>query len=115
MPRPLIIGVSSYERDRGDFPAFSMPCGYIDAVRMAGAVPVVLPPGEPKPAQLLDAIDALVLAGGGDISPSLYGGASHATIYSTCDERDRFELELTCAAIERPEIPMLCICRGLQM
>jgi putative glutamine amidotransferase len=113
--RPLLIGISSYARDGGDPPAFTLPCGYVDAVRLAGAVPLVLPPGQTHPEELLDVVDGLVLAGGGDVSPSFYGGSTHETIYSLSPERDRFELDLAKAAAARRDVPVLCICRGLQI
>jgi putative glutamine amidotransferase len=109
-----IIGISSYGRD-GELPSFSLPCGYIDAVRAAGGTPLVLPPGEANPEQLLDLVDGFVLAGGGDIAPGVYGGDSHETIYMVSEERDNFELSLARGALERPHLPMLCICRGLQV
>lgn len=115
MSRPPLIGISSYARDNGEPPSFTLPCGYVDAVRLAGGVPLVLPPGEADPAKLLDVVDALVLAGGGDIAPAAYGANPHATLYSISEERDHFELELTRAALARPEVPLLCICRGLQI
>lgn len=114
MRQPL-IGISSYGRDANDVPAFSIPCGYVDAVRGAGGVPLVLPPGETDPARLLDLIDGLILAGGGDINPEVYGGDSHETIYMVSSERDDFELALARGAIERPHLPILCICRGTQV
>lgn len=113
--QPLLIGISSYARDGGDPPAFTLPCGYVDAVRNAGAVPLVLPPGEADPSKLLDVVDGLVLAGGGDIAPQAYGATPHTTIYSVSEERDHFELELARAALKRPDVPVLCICRGLQV
>lgn len=109
-----LIGVSSYHRD-GELPAFSLPCGYIDALRAAGAVPIVLPPGEAEPARLLDHLDGLLLAGGGDLDPAIYGGPSHETIYMLSPERDSFELALTHAALKRPDLPVLAICRGAQV
>lgn len=109
-----VVGISSYARD-GDPRSFSLPCGYVDAVRAAGAIPVVLPPGEAEAAQLLELIDALILSGGGDIAPSSYGGQPHETIYSTCEERDHFEFDLARAALKRRDVPVLCICRGMQV
>jgi len=111
--RPL-IGISSYARD-GEPAAFSLPCGYIDALRTSGATPLILPPGEPEPEPVLDSLDALVLAGGGDISPSAYGGEPHETVYLVSEERDAFELALARAALERRDLPLLCICRGMQL
>ncbi len=113
--RPPLIGISSYARDGGDPPAFTLPCGYVDAVRLAGAVPVVLPPGETNAAKLLDVVDGLVLAGGGDIAPATYGAEPHEKLYSLSTERDQFELDLAHAALERQDVPVLCICRGLQI
>lgn len=111
---PILVGVSSYAR-AGEVPAFSIPTGYIDAVRAAGAVPVVLPPGEREPARLLTPLSALIVSGGGDIDPKAYGGAPHETVYSVSEERDEFEFRLARAALARDRFPMLCICRGMQV
>ncbi len=112
-PRP-IIGISAYPRT-GNPPGFAVPCGYVDAVRRAGAIPIALPPGDPDPGHYLDLVDGLILAGGGDIDPETYGGAKHETVYSVCGERDAFELRLVRAALARGDTPMLCICRGMQV
>lgn len=109
-----IIGISSYHRD-GDFPVFSVPCSYVDTLRAVGATPLVLPPGEPRPGRLLDLVDGLLLAGGGDLDPQLYGGRDHPLLYMISSERDRFEMELAGDAIDRTDLPMLCICRGMQV
>lgn len=109
-----VIGISSYDRD-GDPESFSIPVGYVDAVRRAGAAPVILPSGEMSPERLLDVIDGLIVSGGGDLSPALYGGQPHETVYQVSEERDRFELELTKAALERDDKPLLFICRGMQV
>jgi len=110
----VVIGISSYARD-GEPPAFTLPCGYVDGVRAAGATPLVLPPGEAQPERLLDLVDGLILAGGGDIAPSAYGGEPHETIYSVCEERDQFEFALARAIVARRATPVLCICRGMQV
>jgi putative glutamine amidotransferase len=109
-----IIGISAYPRT-GNPPGFAVPCGYVDAVRRAGGIPVALPPGDPEPAHYLDLVDGLILAGGGDIDPDAYGGAKHHTVYAVCAERDAFELRLVRAALARDTTPMLCICRGMQV
>jgi len=120
-PRPAprggclnLVGISSYAR-AGQPPAFTIPSGYVDAVRRAGAVPVIFPPGEPDPARLLDTVNALIVSGGGDINPSAYGGRHHETVYAVCEERDAFEFALTRAALSDTRVPLLCICRGLQV
>lgn len=112
---PLLVGISSYARARIEVPSFSLPTAYVDAVRAAGAVPVILPPGEPEPARLLDSLSALIISGGGDINPKAYGGAQHETVYSVCEERDEFEFALARATLADTRVPTLCICRGLQV
>ncbi|MFQ5667334.1 MAG: gamma-glutamyl-gamma-aminobutyrate hydrolase family protein [Candidatus Binatia bacterium] len=114
MSQRPIIGVSSYARD-GEPPAFSLPCGYVDGVRAAGGTPLILPPGEAEPERLLDVLDGLVLAGGGDIAPAAYGGTLHETVYLVSEERDQFEFTLVRASLVRPDLPVLCICRGMQV
>ncbi|MEX1141627.1 MAG: gamma-glutamyl-gamma-aminobutyrate hydrolase family protein [Thermoleophilaceae bacterium] len=93
------------------------PWSYVEAVQIAGGLPLVLPPDDEaaeKPDPLLDRIDALVLAGGADIDPASYGATPHAMTGETRPERDRFELALAHRAIERG-IPVLGICRGGQL
>jgi putative glutamine amidotransferase len=111
-PAP-VVGITCYARG-GDPLSFSLPVGYVDSVRAAGGMPVVLAPGEPDPAKLLDLVEGLVIAGGGDISPSAYGGRPHETVYQVCEERDRFEFDLARAALDAGR-PLLFICRGLQV
>jgi putative glutamine amidotransferase len=110
--RPL-IGISSYARG-GPRPSFSVPCEYVDAIRRAGGVPIVLPPMLGPVTEALDAVSALILPGGGDIHPDHYGGDDHDTTYGVCHERDNFELHLARAALER-DLPLVCVCRGMQL
>lgn len=109
-----VIGITSYARD-GSPRVFAVPTGYVDAVRAVGGLPVVFPAGERNAEHLLDVVDGLILSGGGDIAPQAYGGRQHETVYAVCEERDEFEFALTRAALARPSLPMLCICRGLQV
>jgi putative glutamine amidotransferase len=110
--RSPIIGITTYGR-KEPLP-FSLPSVYIDAVRAAGGIPVLLPPGETDPAHLLESLDGLIIPGGGDIDPSWYGGESHNSIYCVDLERDAFELGLAKFALEN-HLPVLGICRGLQI
>ncbi|HYI98873.1 MAG TPA: gamma-glutamyl-gamma-aminobutyrate hydrolase family protein [Thermoleophilaceae bacterium] len=93
------------------------PRSYVAAVQLAGGMPLVLPPDDDvaeTPDPLLDKIDGLILAGGADIDPNSYGATPHERTGDTVPERDRFELALAHAALERG-IPLLGICRGGQM
>jgi putative glutamine amidotransferase len=114
--RPL-IGISSYPRTNSrsaNREVYPLPASYVDAVRAGGGVPLILPP-DAQPARLLDAVDGLILSGGGDIAPEHYSGAPHDEIYGVSKERDRFEIELARAAMGRDDLPLLCICRGMQV
>jgi putative glutamine amidotransferase len=93
------------------------PRNYVAAVQRAGGLALVLPPDPAvveDPALLLDRVDGLLLAGGADLDPGSYGAETHAETRGTWPERDRFEIALARAAIER-EMPLLGICRGMQV
>lgn len=109
---PPLIGITTYGQDVER--KFPLPREYVDAVRNAGAVPVLVPPGETRAERMLAALDGLVLAGGGDIDPARYSGSPHESIYNLDDERDATELALARHAIDRG-LPTLAICRGLQV
>ncbi len=109
------IGLTTYARfDRNQEENVRVPCNYIDTVRRAGGMPVLLPAGEDNVQGLLSAVDGLLLLGGGDISPGLCGGESHEAIYETNEERDRFEISLALGAV-KSGLPVLGICRGIQV
>lgn len=107
-----IIGITMYGKNlEGDY---CLQSSYVKAVRDAGGIPLLLPPGDLHPCIILSKIDGLILAGGGDIDPQIYDGKFHPTIYAVDPERDRFEIALAKLAISR-NIPILGICRGLQV
>ncbi len=110
-PHP-IIGITTHGRHVDN--RFSNPAQYADAIRRAGGVPVLLPPGEPHQARLLSLLEGLILSGGGDVDPALYGGNHHPTIYMVDPERDSSEIELTKRIVDA-EVPLLSICRGAQV
>ena len=111
--RPL-VGISSYGR-AGQRQTFSLPCEYVDVVRLAGGVPIVLPAVEGEIPEALEIVDALIFPGGGDVDPAHYGGPRHEANYGVSAERDGFELALVRAALARGDLPVLCICRGMQL
>lgn len=92
-----------------------MPCDYVDAVRAAGGIPIILPPIDGDVPEAFAAIHGLILSGGGDIDAAEYGQSAHATNYDVNPERDRFELTLARAGLALGDLPMLCICRGMQV
>src|SRR3989304_8693052 len=111
MSRP-IIGITTYGRDEDN--RFRVPGDYIDAVRRAGGVPVLLPPGDDGVEFLLSQVDGLILAGGGDVDPQHYNGRMHEMVYSVDHERDKSEIFLARSAVDRG-VPTFGICRGMQV
>lgn len=108
-----VIGLTAYPYGEGH--GYHTPREYLDAVVRAGGVPVLLPPlGADMVSAWLSRLDGLVLIGGGDIDPELHGEGMHETIYSLNPVRDDTELSLTRAALAM-RMPMLAICRGLQL
>ena len=107
-----IIGITTYGRNEDNH--FTLPAEYIEAIRNAGGLPWPIMHGEPRLREILEHIDGLILAGGGDLNPLLYGGADHETIYMLDDERDQTEIDLANRAIDS-DIPTLGICRGTQI
>lgn len=106
------IGITMYGRDeRG---RYTLPAEYADAVERAGGVPLLLPPLPRLAPRFLEAVDGVILAGGGDIDPAVYGGAPHATIYNLDARRDAMELALARRIVELG-VPLLAVCRGLQV
>ncbi len=94
----------------------AVPRGYVEGVEGASGLPVVLPnSGDPSHApSYLDRIDGLLLTGGDDVHPRLYGEAPHPRLDLVDERRDRFEIALLRAARERG-MPVLGICRGIQV
>jgi putative glutamine amidotransferase len=66
------------------------------------------------PDAMLDLLDGLLLAGGVDVDPELYGAARAPETQHSVRERDEFEIALAKRALER-DIPLLGICRGMQV
>ena len=120
MARPVIGICTALERARWsvwDQQAALLPHSYIQAVQAAGGLALLLPPDPElveRPGEVLDLLDGLMLAGGADIDPSVYGAAPHPETVGTVPERDAFEIALVREAIAR-ELPVLGICRGMQL
>jgi putative glutamine amidotransferase len=112
-----VIGISSYaEQARWgswDTPCILLPRRYADSVARAGGIPLLLP-SVPGVEQALPRLDGLVLAGGGDIAPGMFGAQAHPRSGGVRPDRDAAELALASAALEL-SLPLLGICRGLQL
>ena len=112
------IGISAYEVT-ADFshwramPCVMIPANYTKSVHAAGGLPLMLAPLEEN-VELLDDLDGLILSGGSDIGPALYGQEAQAETTPVFPHRDHAELVLLQAALER-DLPVLGICRGMQL
>lgn len=120
--RKPVIGITSGGRSEGYIKSrhydefFSVPAPYVDAVRRAGGIPLLLPPGESEWAEILAPIDGVIITGGTDIDPAEYGGDRWNPHVLPADaERDRSELTLARYLLDEGATPLLCICRGLQV
>jgi putative glutamine amidotransferase len=113
------VGISAYEmavdfaRWRG-VPAVLVPAGYAHSVQRAGGRPLLVPPLDDDVDELLDLLDAVLVIGGPDLNPALYGQEPHAESRDFHDARDRVETALLRGAMER-DMPALGICRGMQL
>lgn len=118
--RPVIGICAALERAQwGAWDRLAVLLGheYIAAIQDAGGLALMVPPDpalERDPDEVLDLIDGLILAGGADIDPSMYGTEPHPKTKGTVPERDRTELAIARRADERG-IPLLGICRGMQL
>ena len=111
--RPAIGITIGYDGRRNRL--HSLRPDYVRSVEQAGGLPLVLAPGRPEDApELLDRVQGLLLTGGSDLDPALYGAAPHPKLGPVVRERDDFELALTRKALER-NLPLLAICRGHQV
>ncbi len=94
-----------------------LPAVYRDAVADAGGISVLLPPQRVDAAvvrRVVAGVDALVLTGGVDVDPALYGATRGPRTDDARPDRDAWERELCAAALDAA-IPVLAICRGLQL
>jgi putative glutamine amidotransferase len=118
MARPL-IGITTYVEGASwghwdNVEAALIPYDYVRAVDRAGGRALLVPPDAEGTEEVLDALDGLVFSGGNDLEPNEYGAAAHPATVGTNPERDRGELALLEAALERG-LPVLAICRGFQV
>ena len=117
MSRP-IVGITTYltsarfgvwEEDSALIPA-----AYVRAIEAAGGRALLVPPSLDGIDETLDRLDGLLFSGGSDLDPDLYGQEVHPETNGVVPERDRAELALLSAALER-DMPVLAVCRGSQI
>jgi putative glutamine amidotransferase len=94
------------------------PCSkqhdYEEAVRRAGGDVRILNYETDRPAEVVNEVDGILLPGGDDVLPSLYGADPHPTFDAAEPGRDAYELELATRAGDA-DLPLFAICRGIQV
>lgn len=113
-----IVGITSYAENAAwgawNVPTALVPLTYVRAVETAGGRALLVPPSERAVEQTLDALDGLVFSGGADLDPAGYDADPHPETNGIRPERDRAELTLMGAALER-DMPILAVCRGMEI
>ncbi len=113
-PRPRVL-VPACNKQLGAHPFHTVGRKYIDAVRLAGGLPLVVPQAEPwELDELLDLADGVLLTGSvSNVHPSHFGETVHNTQLPLDPVRDAWTLPLIPKALARG-LPLLAICRGAQ-
>ena len=87
---------------------------YLEAVKRTGGEPIELDLQQDEPAAAVTRVDGLLLTGGGDVDPALYGETPHETFQASEAGRDQYEIALVRAAMDA-QMPIFAICRGMQL
>lgn len=114
--KPLIgITTSTYTNEEG-WEYNRAYVAIIQAVEEAGGLPVLIPISIKDEAlrDIYERLDGVLLPGGGDMRPNIYGAEMHPLTHNIDDDRDRIEVNLTRWAVD-DDIPVFGICRGHQV
>ena len=90
---------------------------YTNAVARAGGIPVILPSFE-DPELMREAVkrlDGVILSGGADIDPAMFGERIISGVGPIDVRRDKAEAVLADYVLDETDLPLLCICRGMQL
>jgi putative glutamine amidotransferase len=94
------------------------PCGklpdYEESVRRAGGDVRALVRTADSPADIVASVQGVLLTGGGDVLPAIYGAIAHPTFDPAEPGRDEYEIELVRLALAA-DLPVFAICRGIQV
>lgn len=122
--RPLIgitcsMGLGIYSMTQENMPQLQHRMGdnYIKAITNAGGIPVILPNNADLSVikEMVDRLDGVLLSGGGDVDPALYGRRPNGHLGSVNPRRDAFELAIAQYVLNETDKPLLGICRGIQV
>ena len=113
-----VIGITSYAEEVtwGAWveEAALVPLSYVRAIERAGGRPLVIPPSDGAIEETLSVLDGILFSGGSDLDTALYDAEAHPETQGVHEARDRAEMALLGAALER-DMPVLAVCRGSQV
>ena len=90
---------------------------YVRAIERAGGIPVLLPVYSDLACAraVVEHLDGIILSGGGDLDPILFGGRANTHLRPVIPRRDVFDLAVADYVIHHTDKPLLGICRGTQV
>ncbi len=110
--KKLILVTSSIDESNKKY---TLHDHYCKAIESSGGIPIITSFENTEHIdQLLDVVGGVLLSGGGDIHSKHFNEELHEKASLIYEPRDNFEIELCKKALER-DIPILCICRGMQL
>lgn len=111
--KPLIGVNCDIDGDKPRLIGLSAP--YLEALKKTGAIPVLLPPMSAEDLlRVLKSLDGVLMIGGADYPPSLYGQKNDPKTEEMDEERWKFDILLAKTVVEKTDLPLLGICAGCQ-
>ncbi|GLC87257.1 gamma-glutamyl-gamma-aminobutyrate hydrolase family protein [Lysinibacillus piscis] len=106
-----IIGVTMHTGDK----KLEINNTYLQSVELAGGIPLCIPHLDEQDLEaVVSKLDGLLLIGGHDVNPLLYGQEPHPKLDTFHTKRDKSDLAILQSVFQR-EMPILAICRGHQV
>lgn len=117
-PMKPVIGLTcstTEESETRSVRRYSCPEPYVRRVEEAGGVPILLPTADPsRVPEILALVHGVILIGGDDVDPTLYGEKPHRKLGPVDRARDEFEIAIARRAAD-DGLPAFGICRGCQV
>ncbi|MGT2866797.1 gamma-glutamyl-gamma-aminobutyrate hydrolase family protein [Streptococcus fryi] len=117
MSKP-IIGITANQRlkrDLDNIPWAYAPAGFVEAIKKAGGIPLLLPIGDEEAAkEYVNMVDKVILTGGQNVDPQFYGEEKKALKDDYSLERDLYEIAIIKESLKQNK-PLFTVCRGMQL
>lgn len=114
--KPLIGITTANQNNAHGWPYYVAYHANVAALVRAGGLPVLIPNGlaDDVTREIYERLDGVLLPGGGDVDPELYGETQHELTKKVDKVRDALEVKLAKWAVA-DDLPVLGICRGHQI